>query len=143
LAAAAAAVVALHTGGASLHLCMTPHGPDTTTYESAIRDSAEQPAHLGRTTLAFMFETSLTPRVTPSALGSPCIDRDYYKCWRGLQSHFDRDWYSKQQQQKQQQPQSQQQAKAAGAAAGSNSLAAKVGELALQGPAVAAVPTQQ
>lgn len=86
-------------GGASLHLCMTPHGPDTATYESAILPTAETPAHLGRKTLAFMFETSLTPRVTPAALGSPCIDRDYYKCWLGLKSHFDRDWYSKQQQQ--------------------------------------------
>ena len=42
---------------------MTPHGPDTTTYEAAIQEGAEQPAHLGRTTLAFMFETSLTPRI--------------------------------------------------------------------------------
>jgi homogentisate 1,2-dioxygenase len=49
-----------------------------------------------------MFETSLTPRVTPAALGSPCIDRDYYKCWVGLKSHFDRHWLSKQQQQQQQ-----------------------------------------
>eukprot|EP00775_Hariotina_reticulata_P013327 gene13327-13456_t len=79
-------------GGASLHLCMTPHGPDTATFESAIAQDPQQPAHLGRTTLAFMFETSLTPRVTPAALGSPCIDRDYYKCWLGLKSHFDRNW---------------------------------------------------
>lgn len=68
-------------GGASLHLCMTPHGPDTSTYEAAVAPGAEAPAHLPRETLAFMFETSLTPRVTPAALGSPCIDRDYYKCW--------------------------------------------------------------
>ncbi|GBF88452.1 hypothetical protein Rsub_01165 [Raphidocelis subcapitata] len=79
-------------GGASLHLCMTPHGPDTATFESAIRPDAEQPAHLGRDTLAFMFETSQTPRVTPAALGATNIDRDYYKCWVGLKSHFDRDW---------------------------------------------------
>lgn len=63
------------TGGASLHLCMTPHGPDTRTFESAISSEQEQPAHLGRDTLAFMFETHLTPRVTPAALGSTCIDR--------------------------------------------------------------------
>jgi homogentisate 1,2-dioxygenase len=81
-------------GGASLHLCMTPHGPDTTTYESAILARQEQPAHLGHDTLAFMFETSLTPRVTSAALGSTCIDRDYYKCWLGLKSHFDRNWFS-------------------------------------------------
>lgn len=75
-------------GGASLHLCMTPHGPDTATYEQAIHPDAEQPQHLGRDTLAFMFETHLTPRVTPAAMGSPSIDRDYYKCWMGLKSHF-------------------------------------------------------
>lgn len=33
---------------------MTPHGPDTATFESAISPDAEQPAHLGRDTLAFM-----------------------------------------------------------------------------------------
>jgi len=101
---------------------MTPHGPDTTTYEAAISEAAEQPSHLGRNTLAFMFETSLTPRVTPAALGSPCIDRDYYKCWVGLKSHFDRDWYSKQQEKE----------KEAGGVA--NGLADKVGDLALQVP---------
>jgi hypothetical protein len=54
---------------------MTPHGPDTSTFESAIRPEAEQPAHLGRDTLAFMFETAMTPRVTPAALGATNIDR--------------------------------------------------------------------
>lgn len=73
---------------------MTPHGPDTTTYESAILPRQEQPAHLGRDTLAFMFETSLTPRVTSAALGSTCIDRDYYKCWLGLKSHFNKNWFA-------------------------------------------------
>jgi homogentisate 1,2-dioxygenase len=133
---------------------MTPHGPDTTTYEAAIKEGAEQPAHLGRTTLAFMFETSLTPRVTPAALGSPCIDRDYYKCWVGLKSHFDRDWYTKQangssssSSSKQGVPgsngrdaareqQQQQQGVAEGASNGS--LAEQVGDLALQVPEGAA-----
>ncbi|KAF8065888.1 hypothetical protein HT031_002949 [Scenedesmus sp. PABB004] len=86
-------------GGASLHLCMTPHGPDTATYEAAIAADTGAPGHVGRDTLAFMFETSLTPRVTPAALGSPCIDRDYYKCWVGLASHFQPDWQSRSSQQ--------------------------------------------
>jgi homogentisate 1,2-dioxygenase len=80
---------------------MTPHGPDTATYESAISQDPQQPAHLGHTTLAFMFETSLTPRVTPAALGSPCIDRDYYKCWLGLKSHFKPDGATSRQKQQQ------------------------------------------
>jgi homogentisate 1,2-dioxygenase len=58
---------------------MTPHGPDTSTYEAAIQPEAEQVSHLGKDTLAFMFETHATPRVTPAALSSPCIDRDYYR----------------------------------------------------------------
>lgn len=77
-------------GGASLHLCMTPHGPDTTTFQDAIEDKHEIPRRIGDGTLAFMFETYYTPKVTPSALGSPYIDRDYYKCWNGLESHFSR-----------------------------------------------------
>ena len=76
---------------------MTPHGPDTTTFENAV-STADQPQHLGRDTLAFMFETHLTPRVTPAAMSSPSIDRDYYKCWLGLKSHFDRNWWKEQQQ---------------------------------------------
>eukprot|EP00879_Flechtneria_rotunda_P029630 GHRR01032059.1.p1 GENE.GHRR01032059.1~~GHRR01032059.1.p1 ORF type:complete len:163 (-),score=46.44 GHRR01032059.1:222-671(-) len=90
-------------GGASLHMCMTPHGPDVPTYTAATREDSQQPMRLDPCTLAFMFEVSLTPRVTPAALGSPCIDQDYYKCWWGLKSHFDRDWYLKKQQRQQEQ----------------------------------------
>ena len=82
-------IVVLPTGG-SLHLCMTPHGPDTTTYEAAIRDDNEQPKHLPADTLAFMFETNYMPRITAAALGSCHVDRNYYKCWEGLKSHFDK-----------------------------------------------------
>jgi homogentisate 1,2-dioxygenase len=96
---------------------MTPHGPDTATYEAAISEAAERPAHLGRDTLAFMFETHLTPRVTPAALGSPCIDTEYYRCWVGLKSHFNRDWAAQQQQQQQQQQRQQQRQPMASAAA--------------------------
>jgi homogentisate 1,2-dioxygenase len=60
--------------GASLHLCMTPHGPDTETFERAT-GSSDGPSQLPDDTLAFMFETHCTPRVTPAALGSPHIDR--------------------------------------------------------------------
>lgn len=75
-------------GGASLHLCMTPHGPDTATFEDALQEKHENPRRVGDGTLAFMFETYYTPKVTSSALGSPYIDQEYYKCWEGLKSHF-------------------------------------------------------
>ncbi|KAL6770098.1 hypothetical protein ACKKBG_A33590 [Auxenochlorella protothecoides x Auxenochlorella symbiontica] len=75
-------------GGSSLHMCMTPHGPDTISYEKAILPVAEEPAHLPRDTLAFMFETYYTPRLTAQALGSSSMERGYYQCWSGLKSHF-------------------------------------------------------
>jgi len=78
-------------GGASLHSCMTPHGPDTKTYEATIsRADANEPFRLSGT-LAFMFESSLIPRVCRWALDSPCRDLDYYQCWIGLKSHFSHD----------------------------------------------------
>lgn len=79
-------------GGASLHSCMTPHGPDTKTFEGATAVEAEQIAHLPKDTLAFMFETYYTPRLTCQAMGAPNIDRNYYQCWVGLKSHFDPSW---------------------------------------------------
>eukprot|EP00850_Spirogloea_muscicola_P007023 SM000034S12777 [mRNA] locus=s34:704050:707410:+ [translate_table: standard] len=79
-------------GGASLHSCMTPHGPDTQTFETAVASAGEsKPVKLSDDTLAFMFETSFVPRVTEAALQSPELDKDYYKCWLGLRSHFQPD----------------------------------------------------
>ena len=40
--------------------------------------------------MAFMFEMHLTPRVSAAAAASPHVDREYYRCWEGLESHFDR-----------------------------------------------------
>ncbi|KAM3206000.1 hypothetical protein ACQJBY_061595 [Aegilops geniculata] len=78
-------------GGASLHSCMTPHGPDTKTYEATISKlggpEANAPTRLSGT-LAFMFESALIPRVCRWALESPSRDLDYYQCWIGLKSHF-------------------------------------------------------
>ena len=48
---------------------MTPHGPDAATFEAAVGvagAAAQGPAHLPPDTLAFMFETNWTPRVTMS-----------------------------------------------------------------------------
>ncbi|KAL6283516.1 homogentisate 1 2-dioxygenase [Prunus yedoensis var. nudiflora] len=78
-------------GGASLHSCMTPHGPDTKTYEATIARGNEAGPSRISDTLAFMFESCLIPRICPWALESPFIDSDYYQCWIGLRSHFTRD----------------------------------------------------
>ena len=76
-------------GAASLHLCMTPHGPDAPSYEAAVAADTSTPARLPDSGLAFMFETFATPRVAPGAAASPHVDSDYYRCWAGLADHFD------------------------------------------------------
>ena len=62
-----------HAGGASLHSCMTPHGPDTQTYAAGTAPEAEQVGHLPNDQLAFMFETYYTPRISAQAMGAPNI----------------------------------------------------------------------
>jgi homogentisate 1,2-dioxygenase len=73
-------------GGASLHNCMVPHGPDTDAFEKA--SSATLAPHKLDNTLAFMFESRW--RFVPSAfaMNSGALDRDYARCWEGLRSNF-------------------------------------------------------
>ncbi len=74
-------------GGASLHNCMSGHGPDADTFEKASRADTSQP-HYVRDTMAFMFETRSVIRPTARALQSPQLQSDYYQCWQGLKKHF-------------------------------------------------------
>lgn len=39
--------------------------------------------------MAFMFETRCVLRPTRHALESAELQVDYYRCWQGLQKHFD------------------------------------------------------
>lgn len=74
-------------GGASLHNCMSAHGPDASTFDKA--SNAElKPQYLG-STLAFMFESSLTYTPTKHAVNSKQLQKNYMACWDGLESHFD------------------------------------------------------
>ena len=66
-------------GGASLHNCMSGHGPDAATFEKASRADTSQPAYLGNT-MAFMFETRSVICPTPVALALPQLQGDYAKC---------------------------------------------------------------
>ena len=73
-------------GGASLHPCMSAHGPDADTCAKAI--AAElQPQYLAHT-MAFMFETSQVLRPTHHALSSPQLQPDYDQCWATLPRTF-------------------------------------------------------
>lgn len=75
-------------GGASLHNCMSGHGPDAATFETASRADVTRP-HRIADTMAFMFETRAAIRPTRFALESPQLQNDYAQCWQGLRSHFD------------------------------------------------------
>jgi homogentisate 1,2-dioxygenase len=73
-------------GGASLHNCMSGHGPDAETYERA--STAELKPQYLADTLAFMFETQLVIRPTRFALESRILQHEYFECWQGLKKHF-------------------------------------------------------
>ncbi len=74
-------------GGASLHNCMSGHGPDAATVEKAIRADTIQPEYVGGT-MAFMFETRAVICPTPRALALPQRQLDYAECWNQLPARF-------------------------------------------------------
>ena len=75
-------------GGASLHNSMSGHGPDAATFEKASRADLSKPDVI-KDTMAFMFETRFVWRPTRQALESAQLQHEYYRCWQGLQKHFD------------------------------------------------------
>jgi homogentisate 1,2-dioxygenase len=77
-------------GGASLHNCMSGHGPDASSYEKAIQADTSKPQKV-TDTMAFMFETRLTYHPTKQAMEASQLDRNYFKCWQDLEKHFDPD----------------------------------------------------
>ena len=70
-------------GGASLHNCMSGHGPDQASYDKAV--SAELKPVKIADTLAFMFETRLPIRTTRWAQTSPTMQLDYDDVWTGFE----------------------------------------------------------
>ncbi len=75
-------------GGASLHNCMSGHGPDAASHAKAIAVDTTQPQHVVDT-MAFMFETRLVIHPVKQALDAPQRQHDYQECWQGLAKHFD------------------------------------------------------
>jgi homogentisate 1,2-dioxygenase len=73
-------------GGASLHNCMSAHGPDMATFAKA-SDAVLAP-HKMENTMAFMFETCRLWRPTIDALTGPHRQHDYWTCWQGFSNHF-------------------------------------------------------
>ena len=74
-------------GGASLHNCMSGHGPDAETFDKASAADLSQP-HVIADTMAFMFETRAVIRPTAQALAAPELQSDYWRCWQGLKNNF-------------------------------------------------------
>lgn len=70
-------------GGASLHQAMIPHGPDVECFLNATQQETSVPKRIADDTMAFMFETSLSLKLTQWAMRQK-MDMDYHKCWQGL-----------------------------------------------------------
>ena len=75
-------------GGASLHNCMSGHGPDADTFAKASAADTSK-AHYISDTMAFMFETPAVLQTTRFALKTAQLQHEYYRCWQGLKKHFD------------------------------------------------------
>jgi homogentisate 1,2-dioxygenase len=69
-------------GGASLHNCMSAHGPDAATFDKAT--AAKLEPHFLSNTLAFMFETAMPVRPTKFALETQALQDNYDGCWDGF-----------------------------------------------------------
>jgi homogentisate 1,2-dioxygenase len=74
-------------GGASLHNSFSGHGPDAATFEKASNADLSKPDVL-MDTMAFMFETRAVIKPTQQALQCEQLQKDYWKCWQGLQKNF-------------------------------------------------------
>jgi homogentisate 1,2-dioxygenase len=73
-------------GCASLHNCMTGHGPDAGAYEKGV--SADGKPEFLADTMAVLLETQLVVRPTKYALESQILQRNYNESWQGLKKHF-------------------------------------------------------
>jgi homogentisate 1,2-dioxygenase len=73
-------------GSASMHNCMSGHGPDAEAYERG-RSMDLKPQFLDDT-MVFLFETQLPIRPTRFALETELLERDYYTHWLGLKRNF-------------------------------------------------------
>ncbi|HET7131303.1 MAG TPA: homogentisate 1,2-dioxygenase [Gammaproteobacteria bacterium] len=75
-------------GCASLHNCMSGHGPDKDSFERG-SSAGDAPQYL-ENTKTIIFETQLVIKPTRQALESELLERDYYLHWQGLEKRFRR-----------------------------------------------------
>lgn len=74
-------------GGASLHNCMSGHGPDAETFEKASVADTFVP-HKVADTMAFMFETRTVIKPTRFALETSQLQSEYFQCWQNIRKNF-------------------------------------------------------
>ena len=72
-------------GAASLHSCMSGHGPEYSVFEKASNCDLK-PVKL-ENTLSFMFETCFIMHVNKNSLEHS--DENYIDCWKGIKKNFD------------------------------------------------------
>jgi len=74
-------------GGASLHSCMAPHGPDVKAWEKATKEDTSKPVKIPETNMAFMFESLYVCKLTDFAMEAD-REKDYVDCWKGFPNQF-------------------------------------------------------
>jgi len=72
-------------GGASLHNCLSAHGPDRESFAAAA-GASDAPQRLD--SLAFMFETRFVLVPTRFALETAALQKDYDSAWAGFAKNF-------------------------------------------------------
>jgi len=73
-------------GGASLHNCMSAHGPDAGVFDKATNADLK-PQYIDGT-LAFMFESRYAMLPTKFANETKALQKDYYQCWGNMPKNF-------------------------------------------------------
>ncbi len=73
-------------GGASLHNCMASHGPEAAVFDKA--STTELVPDRYTDTMAFMLESRYLIQPTYWAMNTTLRQRDYTRCWEGLEKRF-------------------------------------------------------
>ena len=72
-------------GTASLHSCMTAHGPEANIFNNA-SNTEMKPVRYPDNALQFMFETCFMLRIAPWSIEN--LDETYLECWQGIQKLY-------------------------------------------------------
>jgi len=74
-------------GSASLHSCMSGHGPEAKVFEKA-STSELKPMKIAEGCMSFMFETAYLLKFPAFAIKEERLDVEYVNCWYELKNHF-------------------------------------------------------